>query len=292
MSDDKNPNHEMGGEPLDEQSEPLDALPVPSHLWAPINAAFQAMCKQADLPKGYQKVSFDRASGSFVIHEWPESEPDPKPAVEPSLIPPKGGKGKKKSAAVAACLMGMIMLATGCVTKYDDIVADFHTIQNGEQCTTVAFDQRKFNAETIEVQAISCPCDKLKPTKRLVMKAGESPEVMSCPAPPPQQYAQDLSTQMLEPTGDGYTVRRVQKAMPNYSYFIPSGQLHHQRSLASMYVPATGQALSGAFIGAGVGAGLASQQAARLTQSVQPFSGSAISTLYVNGQVPNWLMKP
>jgi len=39
-------------------------------------------------------------------------------------------------------------------------------------------------------------------------------------------------------------------------------------AMADNYVPAIGQAISGAFIGAGVGAGLASQQAARMTQSV------------------------
>lgn len=260
MSDEKNPNHEMGGAPILEQSEPLDSLPVPSHLWGPVNAAFQAMCKQADLPKGYQKVSFDRGSGSFVIHERPEAEPEPKPALEPDLIPSKG-KGKKK-AAVAAVGVALCLLVSGCVTKYEDIHSDFHTVQNGQMCYTVANDERKFNAPTMAAPPQECLCSQLVSVKRLAKKANESPEAWACPAP-------------------------VSKEVYNTS-IVPAGQVAYAPSLASTYVPAIGQAA----MGAAIGGGIAAQQAARMTQSIQPFSGSAISTLYVNGQVPNWLVKP
>lgn len=150
------------------------------------------------------------------------------------------------------CLV--VLLVSGCVTKYDDIVSDFHTIQNGEMCTTVAHDQRKFNADTKEPAAIECHCDNLKPTKRLAVKAGESPEVMACPAP-------------------------VTLAL--HSTIVPSVQLYHAKSLASTYVPAIGNAAAGGAIGGGI----AAAQAARMTQSV---TGSTVrtSTLVLDGTVP------
>lgn len=47
-------------------------------------------------------------------------------------------------------------------------------------------------------------------------------------------------------------------------------------------------------LGLGMGLGLAYQNVGRMTQSVEanPFSKSAISTQYINGQVPSWLVKP
>ena len=176
------------------------------------------------------------------------------------------------------CLV--VLLVSGCVTKYDDIVSDFHTIQNSNQCTTVAFDQRKFNAETVEPPAISCPCDELKPVRRLVVKAGQSPEVMACLAPVPQ--SNPLTTR-YEPMGDGYTVRLLDDTSKNRSYFIPSGQLHHQASLASTYVPAIGNAAAGGAIGGGI----AAAQAARITQNAGSFNQPInTSTLLINGPVP------
>lgn len=176
-----------------------------------------------------------------------------------------------------ASIMVLCLLVSGCVTKYDDIVSDFHTIQNSNQCTTVAFDQRKFNAETVEPPAISCPCDELKPVKRLVVKAGQSPEVMACLAPVPQV---DSMVSHYESVGDGYTIRLVD-TKKNHSHFIPSGHLHHQASLASTYVPAIGSAAAGGAIGGGI----AAAQAARMTQSV---TGSSVrtSTLVLDGPVP------
>ncbi len=145
-------------------------------------------------------------------------------------------------------LIALSMLCTGCVTKYDDIVSDFHTIQNGDLCTTVAHDQRKFNAETKEPTAIECHCDNLKPTRRLVVKAGESPEVMACPVP------------MLVATK---------------SSLVPSVQLHHARSLASDYVPAVANLLGLTTVGIGL-----SQM--RIAQSVGGFSvNETFSTKYI-----------
>lgn len=182
--------------------------------------------------------------------------------------------------AIRLFLALLALVVSGCVTKYDDIVSEFHTIQNSNQCTTVAFDQRKFNAETIEPPAISCPCDELKPVKRLVVKAGQSPEVMACVAPVPQS---DPLSARYEPTGDGYTVRLVDATPKNHSYFIPSAQLHHQASLASSYVPAIGNAAAGGAIGGGI----AAAQAARITQSAGSFYQPInTSTLLLNGPVP------
>ncbi len=76
-----------------------------------------------------------------------------------------------------------VVVMSGCVTKPDDIVSRWHTIQNGPMCTTVAEDQSRFNSETVEPRAIECQCSQLVTTKRLVVKAGESPEAWSCPAP-------------------------------------------------------------------------------------------------------------
>ena len=57
-----------------------------------------------------------------------------------------------------AMMLGLcaVMLLSGCVTKYDDIVSNFHTIQVGPRCTTVGMDQVKFNAETKEPDALTC----------------------------------------------------------------------------------------------------------------------------------------
>lgn len=57
--------------PLIEQSAPIERYPVDSDLWGPVNAAFCEMCKRAGLPKGHQAVSFDRATGSFVVRDRP-----------------------------------------------------------------------------------------------------------------------------------------------------------------------------------------------------------------------------
>lgn len=64
-------------------------------------------------------------------------------------------------------------------------------------------------------------------------------------------------------------------------------------------MPAPGAQMAIAAVGSlplalGVGLGLSHMQAARMTQSVvsQPYAGSAISTQYINGQIPSWLVKP
>ena len=151
----------------------------------------------------------------------------------------------------------LCLLVSGCVTKYDDIVSDFHTIQNGEMCTTVAHDQRKFNADTKEPAAIECHCDNLKPTKRLAVKAGESPEVMACPAP-------------------------VTLAL--HSTIVPSVQLYHAKSLASTYVPAIGDLLGNIGLGIFAYKGLTGMQPAHMTQSV---SGPTVFTsTFSNAPIP------
>ena len=151
----------------------------------------------------------------------------------------------------------LCLLVSGCVTKYDDIVSDFHTIQVGPICTTVGHDQRKFNAETKEPDALTCRCDQLISVKRLVVKAGDSPEAWSCPAPVHEQMYQ--------------------------TSIVPSVQIYRARSLASTYVPAVGEMLG---LGA-VGAGLAKMQATRITQTAGSFSQPInTSTLLINGPVP------
>lgn len=174
-----------------------------------------------------------------------------------------GPQGKMANRYRARYLVGivssflMLVLISGCVTKYDDIVSDFHTIQNGEMCTTVAHDQRKFNAETKEPAAIECHCDNLKPTKRLAVKAGESPEVMACPAP-------------------------VTIAL--HSTIVPSVQLYHAKSLASTYVPAIGDFLGNIGLGLFAYKGLTGMQPARMTQSV---SGPTVFTsTFSNAPIP------
>ena len=151
----------------------------------------------------------------------------------------------------------LCLLVSGCVTKYDDIVSDFHTIQVGPICTTVGHDQRKFNAETKEPDALTCRCDQLISVKRLVVKAGDSPEAWSCPAPVHEQMYQ--------------------------TSIVPSVQIYRARSLASTYVPAVGEMLG---LGA-VGAGLAKMQATRITQTAGSFNQPInTSTLLINGPVP------
>lgn len=157
----------------------------------------------------------------------------------------------------ASVLVALGLVVSGCVTKYDDIVSDFHTIQVGPICTTVGHDQRKFNAETKEPDALTCRCDQLISVKRLVVKSGDSPEAWSCPAPVHEQMYQ--------------------------TSIVPSAQIYHARSLASTYVPAVGEMLGLTAVGAGV----AKMQAARITQTAGSFSQPInTSTLLINGPVP------
>jgi hypothetical protein len=143
----------------------------------------------------------------------------------------------------------------GCVTTYEDIHSDFHTVQNGPMCYTVAQDERKFNSPTMVPPPLECPCSQLISVKRMSKKANESPEAWSCPMP-------------------------VSKEIYNTS-IVPAGHVTFHPSLASTYVPAAGTAA----IGAGIGGGLAAAKAAQMTQSV---SGSPIrtSTLLINAPVP------
>lgn len=150
------------------------------------------------------------------------------------------------------CLLGLLTTA-GCVTKYDDIVSDFHTIQNGPICTTVATDQRKFNAETREPRAIECGCDQLITVKRLAVKAGESPEAWSCPQP-------------------------VHMAMKN-SVMVESKAMHHQASLAATYIPAAADLLGDMALGSFIYAGLGK---VRIAQSVGGLTiNETFSTKYI-----------
>lgn len=142
---------------------------------------------------------------------------------------------------------------SGCVTKPDDIVSRWHTIQNGPICTTVAEDQNRFNSETVEPRAIECQCSQLVPTKRLVVKAGESPEAMSCPEP-------------------------VHIGMNN-SVMIESKSLHHRASLAATYIPSVTDLLGNAVLGGFIYAGL---NQVRMTQSVGGLTiNETFSTKYI-----------
>ena len=152
-------------------------------------------------------------------------------------------------------VMGLAVMAMlgGCVTKPDDIVSRWHTIQNGPMCTTVAEDQSRFNSETVEPRAIECPCSQLVTTKRLVVKAGESQEAWSCPIP-------------------------VHLAMNN-SVMIESKSLHHRASLASTYIPSATDLLGNVALGSFLYAGL---NKVRMTQSVGGLTiNETFSTKYV-----------
>lgn len=178
-----------------------------------------------------------------------------------TLVKEGGPKGKMAKRFRARYLVGvfssllMMVMISGCVTKYDDVVSDWHTIQVGPRCTTVGQDQVKFNAETREPDGLSCRCDQLIMVKRLVVKAGQSPEALSCP--------DRVSPEMYQTT------------------IVPSVQIYHAKSLASTYVPAAGEMLGFT----AVGVGIAKAQAARFTQSV---TGSSVrtSTLVLDGPVP------
>ena len=154
------------------------------------------------------------------------------------------------------CLMSLCLCVTvvsGCVTKPDDIVSRWHTIQNGPMCTTVAEDQSRFNSETVEPRSIECQCSQLVTVKRLVVKAGESPEALSCPAP-------------------------VHLAMNN-SVMIESKSLHHRASLASTYIPSAADLLGNIALGSFLYAGL---NKVRMTQSVGGLTiNETFSTKYV-----------
>ncbi len=146
-----------------------------------------------------------------------------------------------------------LFVVSGCVTKPDDIVSRWHTIQNGPVCTTVAEDQARFNSETVEPRAIECPCSQLISVKRLVVKSGESPEAWSCPAP-------------------------VHIAMNN-SIMIESRSLHHRASMASTYIPAAADLLGNVALGLFIHTGLNNM---RMTQSVGGLNiNETFSTKYV-----------
>ena len=158
-----------------------------------------------------------------------------------------------RSLMVGLCAM---VLLSGCVTKYDDVVSDFHTVQNGPMCYTRASDQRKFNVPTMEPPPLECLCTQLISVKRLAKKANASPESWSCPAP-------------------------VSKEIYNTS-IVPAGHIVHHPSLASTYVPAIGYAA----MGAAIGGGLAAQQAARITQSVGGTGTTVFTSTFSNAPIP------
>lgn len=154
-------------------------------------------------------------------------------------------------------LIALCLLVSGCVTTYEDIHSDFHTVQNGPMCYTVAQDERKFNSPTMVPPPLECPCSQLISVKRLSKKAHESPEAWSCPMPVNQQIYN--------------------------TSIVPAGHITYHPSLASTYVPAAGQAA----IGAGIGGGLAAAKAAQVTQNAGSFSQPInTSTLLINGPVP------
>ncbi len=153
---------------------------------------------------------------------------------------------------VSAIALCALVFLSGCVSKYSDIVSDFHTIQVGPRCTTVGFDERKFNGQTIEPESLTCSCSQLISVKRLAKKANESPEAWSCPD-------------------------RVHPEMYQ-TVVVPSASLHHQPSLASTYVPAAGMAAAGV----AVGGGIAAAQAARMTQSVGGTGTTVFTSTFSN----------
>lgn len=178
-----------------------------------------------------------------------------------TLVKEGGPQGKMAKRFRARYLVGnivfllVLVMVSGCVTTYEDIHSDFHTVQNGPMCYTVAQDERKFNSPTMVPPPLECPCSQLVSVKRLSKKAHESPEAWSCPMPVNQQIYN--------------------------TSIVPAGHITYHPSLASTYIPAAGNAA----IGAGIGGGLAAAKAASMTQSV---TGSPVrtSTLLINAPVP------
>lgn len=162
--------------------------------------------------------------------------------------------GKAVSVALVALLLG------ACATKYEGVTSDFETFQVGKQCYTVGHGEMKFNTPT-PMPWQTCRCDQLILVKRIVVKAGQSPENLSCPG---EESKESYQTRQEEPM--------------------------QVKAMADNYVRAAGDVLSGAFLGTGFGYGMANQQASRMTQSV---TGSSVrtSTLVLDGPVPNGVAK-
>jgi hypothetical protein len=160
--------------------------------------------------------------------------------------------GRAVSVALLALLLG------GCATKYEGTTSDFETFQVGTMCYTVGHGEMKFNAPS-PMPWQSCRCDQRILVKRIVVKAGQSPEAVACPS---EESKESYQTHQMEPM--------------------------QVKAMADNYVPAAGQALSGAFIGTGIGYGLVNQNVSRMTQSVT--NQYRNSTMYANPTpVPAWL---
>lgn len=140
-----------------------------------------------------------------------------------------------------------ILVLAGCVTKIESMTSNFGTVQNGRKCYTIAEATERFNAPTFQAPPQQCDCRDLVPVKRLVVRAGQSPEVMSCPA-------------------DAETVA---------ASYAPS--------LASTYVPAAADLFGKIALGGFIYGGLSNT--GRMTQSVTG-SPVRTSTLLINAPVP------
>jgi len=139
-------------------------------------------------------------------------------------------------------LMSFVMLISGCKS------ADFSTSQIGPVCKTIGNPDTDLRLDTPQFE-ITCDCDLLRPYKRLVLKAGQSPEVMSCPIP------EDLrGKSIMEPT-------------------------HHTRAMLHVIIPAAADLLGNVALGAFIYHGLKSYN--RFT-GVQPVNEFYVSTLSGN----------
>lgn len=134
------------------------------------------------------------------------------------------------------CLV--VLLVSGCVTKYEEKTSDWEVAQVGQICYMRGHGDVKLNLPT-EVDGGKCLCSQLIETRRIVVKAGQSPTAWACPAP---SHMLDLDTRDLEPV--------VAHAM------------------ADTYIEALGRVLGGLAIGLPIGLNMPGETTVMQSQSV------------------------
>jgi hypothetical protein len=156
---------------------------------------------------------------------------------------------------LSALLLLPLLFLSACASHYEGTHSDWEVFQVGQMCYQQGHGELKFNVPG-QLPADKCRCDQLILTKRIVVKAGQSPEALACP---------------VSQTVESYQTQHVGVVTV--------------KAPADNYVAMLGHALEGAFLGAGFGV-LATQSPARVSQTVnQPIN---TSTLYTNSVlVPN-----
>jgi hypothetical protein len=159
---------------------------------------------------------------------------------------------------LSTLLLLPLLLLSACASHYEGTHSDWEVFQVGQMCYQQGHGELKFNVPG-QLPADKCRCDQLILTKRIVVKAGQSPEALACP---------------VSQTVESYQTQHVGVVTV--------------KAPADNYVPAAGHALSGLFLGTGLGYGLVHQNANRMTQSVT--NQYRNSTMYANPTpVPSWL---